>query len=218
MDFFNGKNKLKILFVSTEEAPFAKVGGLGEVMFSLPRALNNLGHDARVFMPRYGTIDPGAWSMPYIYEGLDVPTAPEGKGKRLICNVRKFTATGESRSPVTTYFLENQEYYELRSNVYEYADDHIRFALLSRGCLEFLNTAKEWIPDIIVSTDWMTGFVPNFLRTDYRQHRLLKSIASVFPYTIFPRRCRVLTSFFRKWKKTEAMGRFQISSARGCNL
>lgn len=179
MDFFNEKRKLKILFVSSEEAPFAKVGGLGEIMFSLPRALNGLGHDARVMIPRYGTIDTAAWKMPYVYEGLDVPTAPQGGGKRLLCNVRQFAAIGEPRSPVTTYFLENREYYELRSNIYGYKDDSIRFALLSRGCLEFLNIYKEWTPDIIVATDWMTGFVPNFLKTDYQNYTRLRPIATV---------------------------------------
>lgn len=176
---FSKKKKLKILFISSEEAPFAKVGGLGEVMFSLPRALNSLGHDARVMIPRYGTIDTGAWRMPYVYEGLDVPTAPQNRGVRLLCNVRKFEATEDPRSPVTTYFLENQEYYELRSNIYGYKDDSIRFALLSRGCLEFLNGHKEWTPDIIVSTDWMTGFVPNFLKTDYKDYVRLRPITTV---------------------------------------
>lgn len=176
---FSKKKKLKILFVSSEEAPFAKVGGLGEVIFSLPRALNSLGHDARVMIPRYGTIDTGAWKMPYVYEGLDVPTAPQNGGVRLLCNVRKFEATEDPRSPVTTYFLENQEYYELRSNIYGYKDDSIRFALLSRGCLEFLNGHKEWTPDIIVSTDWMTGFVPNFLKTDYKDYVRLRPITTV---------------------------------------
>ena len=160
MGIFNKKEKLKILFVSTEESPFVKVGGLGEVMFSLPRALKFLGHDTRVMIPRYGTVDPSAWPMPYIYEGLGVPTEPGNGGNRLICNVRKFSATDDVWSPVTTYFLENQEYYEHRSNAYGYGDDHTRFALLSRGCLEFLNTSKEWMPDIIVSTDWMTGLIP----------------------------------------------------------
>lgn len=171
---------MKILFVSSEEAPFAKVGGLGEVMFSLPRALKRLGHDARVMIPLYGTIDISKYDLPYVYEGLDVPTAPEGGGKRLICNVRKYEPEEFNRKPVTTYFLENREYYELRSNVYGYTDDRIRFALLSRGCLEFLNSWQEWTPDIIVSTDWMTGYLPDFLRTDYKDHKLLKNIATVF--------------------------------------
>ena len=49
--------KLNILFVAAEAAPFVKVGGLGEIMNSLPKALRKLGHDARVLTPKYATID-----------------------------------------------------------------------------------------------------------------------------------------------------------------
>ncbi len=180
MWFLAKDKKLKILFVTSEEAPFAKVGGLGEVMFSLPRALKELGHDARVMIPCYGLIDHKKFRLPYVYRDLDVPTSQEGGGKYLRCNVRKFTPTREGRAPVTTYFLENQEYYELRSNVYGYGDDSIRYALLSRGALEFLNRHDEWIPDVIVTTDWMTGYLPNFLKAGGRKYARLKSTATLF--------------------------------------
>ena len=68
------KTKLKILFVTAELTPFVKLGGLGEVMFSLPRALKNLGHDARVMMPRYGTIDPAQWGLKLAHKHLSVAT------------------------------------------------------------------------------------------------------------------------------------------------
>lgn len=180
MKFFGAKEKLKILFVSSEEAPFAKVGGLGEAIFSLPRMLAHFGHDARVMIPCYGTIDFGIYHAPHVYKDLNVPTTPEKKGKMLVCNIRKYESPKLDKSPVTTYFLENREYYELRSNIYGYADDRVRFALLSRGCLEFLNSSQEWIPDIIVGTDWMTGYLPNFLKTDYCDYNRLKNIATVF--------------------------------------
>lgn len=180
-DFLGFKDKnLKILFVSTEEAPFAKIGGLGEIMFSLPRALAYLGHDARVMIPFYGSIDRSKFNLPYVYQNLNVPTSPDRGGMRLICNVRRYEPAEFDWNPVITYFLENQEYYELRSNVYGYTDDHIRFALLSRGCLEFLNSWQEWIPDVIISTDWMTGYIPNFLKIEYQDYKLLKHIATVF--------------------------------------
>lgn len=89
MNFFSKSQKLNILFVTTEQAPFAKVGGLGEVMFSLPRALNELGHDARVMLPKYGTIDPHLHNLKLEYEGLGVPTSPDNGGKRLICKTAK---------------------------------------------------------------------------------------------------------------------------------
>ena len=57
MNIFSSKPQLKVLFVASEAAPFAKAGGLGEVMFSLPRAMRKLGHDARVMVPRYAGVD-----------------------------------------------------------------------------------------------------------------------------------------------------------------
>ena len=51
------KRGVKILFVASEAAPFVKVGGLGEVMHSLPKALRKIGHDVRVLVPKYATID-----------------------------------------------------------------------------------------------------------------------------------------------------------------
>ncbi|MDD5547460.1 MAG: glycogen/starch synthase [Candidatus Pacebacteria bacterium] len=177
-----GNKKLKILFVTSEQAPFAKLGGLGEVMFSLPRALKRMGCDARVIMPRYGTIDPTKNGLSLIHSNLLVPTGvgEESEKKYLICNILRYKQTSDPRSPVTTYFLENQEYFEFRSNAYGYADDSIRFGLLCRGTLEFLKFFEEWTPDIIVSTDWMGGFLPNFMKCDYKTDPIISKIASVF--------------------------------------
>lgn len=171
---------MKILFVTSEEAPYAKVGGLGEVMFALPRALRAMGHDVRVMIPYYGTIPRETYRPNMIHEGLMVPTAPDGGGKKLVCNVKMLDHQEDEHSAVPTYFLENEEYFELRANVYGYTDDRTRFALLSRGCLEFLDTASDWVPDLIVSTDWVTGYLPNFLATEYRDRKNLKDIATVF--------------------------------------
>ena len=173
------KNKnLKILFVASEAGPFAKVGGLGEVMFSLPRSLRRLGHDARVMIPRYLSVDQEKFNLKTVMEGLKVPTG--GEYEPLICNVKMFdSAEADSNSPAPTYFLENEEYYEKRANVYGYSDDSIRWALLCRGALEFVK-ASEWKPDIIVASDWQTGLIPNYLHTTYKEDQDLKNIAVLF--------------------------------------
>ena len=180
-EFLRGKGVKKILFVSTEAAPFAKAGGLGEVMFSLPRALAKIGYDARVMLPRYAGIDLQKFSLKMEMEGLLVPTGATDPGRpdELICNVRKYEDGRLPRSPVTTYFLENLEYYENRANIYGYADDAVRWALLCRGVLEFLKFS-DWKPEVIISSDWQTGFLPNYLKTIYKDNPRLNSIATIF--------------------------------------
>lgn len=168
------KKPLKILFVSAEAAPYASVGGLGQVTYFLSKALRRQGHDARIMMPKYGHIDEKQYKTEMVYEGLKV--FPGGRENPLICNV-KLHRPAKPDAPV--YFLENMEYYEKRANVYGYIDDHVRFALLSRGALTFLKDS-DWVPDVITCADWHTGHIPNYLRTIYSKDSRLSKIASIF--------------------------------------
>ena len=168
--------KRKILFVGAEVSPYASVGGQARVLGYLSKALINLGYDARVFMPKFGFINEGIYKTEMVVEGLGVPTGHMTKEpKILICNVKL------NRLPncAPTYFLENMEYYEKRANVYGYSDDCVRWALLSRGVLEFIKKSA-WVPDIIHSNDWHTGLVSNYLKTVYADDPILKNIISIF--------------------------------------
>ena len=180
MAILTKKKNLKILFVATEMEPFASAGGLGSVMQSLPRALNEIGHDARVMIPRYLSITDEKHKLKSDYNGLNVPTDnKQGGPKVLQCNVKKYEGGTEEGRPTTVYFLENQEYYEQRANVYGYADDPVRWALLCRGTLEFL-LVSDWFPDVIVCADWQTGYLPNYLETVYKENQLFDNLATVF--------------------------------------
>jgi len=176
------RKPLKVLFVAAEVAPFAQVGGVGQVMFYLPKTLRKLGVDARVFLPKYGTIDEKKFPLEMVFEGLKIPTGDETKS-HLICNVKYF-----ENETVPTYFLENREYYELRANVYGYSDDHIRWALLCRGVLEYIeklgkdsiNGQAEFVPDIIHCNDWQTALIPNYVKTAYAKNLAISQILQVF--------------------------------------
>lgn len=166
--------KLKILMVSAEVAPYASVGGISRVIPQLAKALCRRGHDVRVFMPKFGLIDERKYALKTVYESLQVPTDFENP-PHLTCNIKFHQLDGYA--PV--YFLENQEYYEKRANVYGYSDDPRRWALLSRGALEFLKDSS-WVPDMIHSHDWHTGIVSNYLKTTYQNDDKLSSIATTF--------------------------------------
>lgn len=174
MSLLSKKGPFKVLFIASEAAPFVKVGGLGEIMFSLPLALRELGHDARVMIPRYAHVDGEKYPMVMELEGLNMGTSETDPYGILKCNVLKY-----QNEKSITYFLENMEYYEKRANVYGYGDDTIRWVLLSKGTLEFLKRS-EWKPDIIVACDWQAGFISNYLHTEYKDDPILKNITTVF--------------------------------------
>ncbi len=156
-----------------------KIGGLSSVMKSLPKALNEIGHDARVMIPKYLSIDTEKYFLKMEHEGLEVPTGNSAEPDHLVCNVRRCDPIKEE-GIVTTYFLENQEYYEKRANVYGYSDDPVRWALLCRGVLEFIKKNRNWVPDVIVCADWQSALIPNFLKTTYSNIPKLTKIATVF--------------------------------------
>ncbi len=150
---------LKVLFVTSEAAPFAKTGGLADVSGALPRALKARGVDVRVVMPLYAGID---WNSLEPLEGsLRVPTWwGVGRGAVRIGRL--------PRSEVPVYFLEFHRYFD-RPYLYGppgdgYADNLERFTFLSRGALE-LCRAIGFTPDVIHANDWQTALVPVYVNT-----------------------------------------------------
>lgn len=185
------EKSLKVLFVSAEVGPFVSVGGLSQVMYFLPRALKKLDCDVRIFTAKYGHMDTTGprkkpWDLEMEYEHISVPVNHSFKqngndNESLICNIKSFRG---SRNNPDVFFLENREYYELRANVFGYKDDHLRFALLSKGCLEWLRKLQKhengWFPDIIHCNDWHTGYFLNLARTDVRYRDMLENTPIVF--------------------------------------
>ncbi|MBU1102128.1 glycogen/starch synthase, partial [Patescibacteria group bacterium] len=170
------KSKPKILFTASEAAPFVKIGGLGEVMNSLPKALRELGYDARVMIPKYASIDTNKFPLAQEILGIKSLTDDSDPYDLLVSNVLKYT---DEDGNIIAYFLENMEYYEKRANVYGYGDDTVRWVLLSKGVLEFLKRS-DWRPDIIVAADWQTGFIPSLLHSDYKDDPVLSKIKVIF--------------------------------------
>ena len=166
-------NELKLLYTSAEVYPYAGVGGLGQVSYFLTKALIKEGVDARIFMPKYGNIDEKKYKLKTLFKDIKIPT---NSGRDIICNIKTYK---ENDISPTIYFLENMEFYEKRSNVYGYNDDHIRFLLLSLGVIEFLKIS-EWAPDVINAADWHTGHIPNLLKINYKNDQKLSKIATIF--------------------------------------
>jgi starch synthase len=148
---------LRVLLVASEAAPFAKTGGLADVMGALPKALRRRGIDARLVMPRYGWISREALTQRPA--PLGVPVGPS----ELWCAVLE-----GRHGEVPVYFIEHDALYD-RPDLYgpqggAYADNCLRFALLSRGALQ-LCLHLGWTPEIIHANDWQAALVPLYLNT-----------------------------------------------------
>ena len=150
---------LKVLFVVSECAPFAKTGGLGEVLGALPTALRRQGVDVRVVMPLYAAMP---WRQFEPLEGILTVPMWFGTAQARVRLGRL------PRGDVPVYFLEHDRYFD-RPHLYgppldPYPDNLERFAFLSRGALELVK-ALGWIPDVIHAHDWQTALVPVYVDT-----------------------------------------------------
>jgi len=155
---------MKILFASAEAYPLAKVGGLGDVAGSLPKALRALGHDVRLVLPRYGIIRE-------VEEDLGSFSVSIG-GDRHDARLRTSAIDG-----VPVYLLDHPPLFD-RPNVYEYEDDGKRFAFFGRAVLDFL-PAADWWPDVVHANDWHSALAPAFLRTTHSTHARYRRMRSV---------------------------------------
>lgn len=160
---------MKLLFISTEAVPFAKTGGLGDVMGSLPPHLRTQGADARVMLPLYRDVKK-AWADRLVFLGsFEVPLG----WRRGYCGLYKLELPD-----MVWYFLDNEQYFA-RDRLYGYYDDGERFAFFSRAALESLKIL-EFQPSILHASEWQTAMVPVFLRTLYRGIPDYDRLRSVF--------------------------------------
>ncbi|HWR44708.1 glycogen synthase GlgA [Sporomusa sp.] len=160
---------LKVLFVASEAAPFAKTGGLGDVIGSLPKELKNQGIDVRVIMPKYSSIPPEFANKMTQIASLTVPVG----WRRQYCGLYELEYQG-----LTWYFTDN-EYYFKRGNLYGYYDEAERFAYFCRATLKAL-PQLGFMPDIIHCHDWQTGPLSAMLRQQYLVRNEYSGIKTVF--------------------------------------
>ncbi len=164
------RNKsLKILLVTAEAVPFAKVGGLADVAGSLPKALRQLGHDVRLALPKYSQVNEAELGLSEILELLSVPA---GSGHE------PASVFESAAGNVPAYLIGNDRYFG-REEVYGYDDDGERFVFFCRAVLEMLKKLG-WQPDVIHCNDWHTGIIPNWLKTIHKDDPFFANTATVF--------------------------------------
>jgi starch synthase len=167
---------MKIISVVSEIAPFSYVGGLARGTLFLGQALQDLGHEVRVFTPLHATVldflqQQRITISDLTQEKISLPnhwfetTHPSAS----------IVSFSETQKNLATYFLDYPDYFSQRSRVYDYADDYRRFYLFSVAFLEWLLHQKKnggWMPDVLHCHDWHSGYVIDLLKRNPRYAEL----------------------------------------------
>ena len=164
-------NKIKILMAAAECAPFAKVGGLADVVGSLPKALKEQGVDVRLVLPLYGTISRRKYELKKIYSDLEVPSG------RVMLKVNIY----QSRLPnseVIIYFIDSEEYFS-KKQVYGKGNHSERFLFFSLAAL-YAIPCYSWEPQIIHMHDAHVAMMADIIKVSRLEYiRDLKTLLTI---------------------------------------
>ena len=163
---------MKILLVASEVAPYAKTGGLADVAGSLPKALRQLGHDVRIILPCYRTVEE-KHSLRKGRKSVEVAIGGE---------LHKGMLRQNSLEGVPVYFIENRDYFH-RDGLYgtaegDYPDNAERFGFFCRAVLALLRRL-DFRPDVLHLNDWQTGLIPVLLKTELRDDPFYRTIGTL---------------------------------------
>ena len=154
---------MKILFVAAEGAPFAKTGGLGDVIGALPKSLVKNGHEVAVILPYYDVV-----SAKFGDQVEDLGFFYTNVGwRRQYVGIKKIVRDG-----VTFFFIDNEQYFN-RGTVYGEWDDGERFGFFQMAALELMEKV-DFIPDVLHVHDYHTAMIPFLLKENTIGFKLTK--------------------------------------------
>ncbi|USN53429.1 MAG: glycogen synthase [Candidatus Nomurabacteria bacterium] len=163
------KRKLRIMNVAAEVAPYAKTGGLADVVHALPKELVHQGHSVSIIMPCYGFM-----------KKQNIPMT-EVDRFRISVGSKNFGATiyqTEFSPGLTIYFVANHELFG-RSRLYGYPNDNTRFMFFCKAVVRFIKEMNNR-PHVVHCHDWHTGLIPNYLKQKFNHDPSLRSIATLY--------------------------------------
>ena len=148
-----------VAFIGSECYPFVKTGGLGDVMYALPKALTKQNCDVKVILPRYKCI-PQKYQDKMIFRG-DFMMDLCADGRTYYVGIMEYVWDG-----VVYDFIDNEEFFGWGNPYTNLVDDIPKFCFFAKAALAALNY-MDWIPDIIHCHDWQAALVPIYLRAQF---------------------------------------------------
>lgn len=153
-----------IAFIGSECYPFVKTGGLGDVMYALPKALVKQNCDVKVILPRYKCI-PWKYQEKMIYRGsFEMNLCADGRS--FYVGIMEYVWDG-----VVYDFIDNEEFFSSGNPYTNLIDDIPKYCYFAKAALAALNY-MDWIPNIIHCHDWQAALVPVYLRTLFEDTKL----------------------------------------------
>ena len=160
----NPSPRRSVVFIGSECYPFVKTGGLGDVMYALPKALVKQNCDVKVILPRYKCI-PWEYQQKMIYRGsFQMDLCADGRSYYV--GIMEYVWDG-----VVYDFIDNEEFFSWGNPYTNLIDDIPKYCYFAKAALAALNY-MDWIPDIIHCHDWQAALVPVYLRTLFANTRL----------------------------------------------
>ena len=156
-----------VAFIGSECYPFVKTGGLGDVMYALPKALIAQNCDVKVILPRYKCI-PQKYQEKMVYRGaFHMDLCADGRTDYV--GIMEYVWAG-----VVYDFIDNEEFFSEGRPYTNLIDDIPKFCYFGKAALAALNY-MDWIPDVIHCHDWQAGLVPIYLRTMFDNTPIARS-------------------------------------------
>jgi len=158
--------KKKILFINQEISPYVADNDLSIMGRELPRAMQELGHEIRTFMPKWGTINERRGQLHEVQRLSGMNLIIDDTDHPLIIKVASIQS-----SRVAVYFIDNEDYFSKRQMATDekgedYPDNGERAIFFARGVLETVKKLR-WVPDVIHCQGWMSAVVPLYVKTAY---------------------------------------------------
>ena len=165
---------MKILMCASEVVPFAKTGGLADVAGALPLALEKLGEEVRIVMPKYKKVNSSQLTVHSVTPDVEV------------------TSVGKN---IQVYLIKNDKYFD-RDGLYgdktgDYPDNLDRFAFYSKRTLDLIKEIN-FKPDVVHCHDWQSALIPIYLKNIYKENfykkiRILFTIHNLAYQGLFPK-------------------------------
>ncbi len=172
-------SKLRILYVASEINPFLQTCEVSDFVRKLPQAMQEKGMEIRILVPRFGLINERKNRLHEVVRLSGINIAVGDEEKPLIIKVASIP-----NAKLQVYFIDNEDYFHRKSVFHDkenkfYEDNDERAIFFCKGVIETVRKLG-WGPDIVHCNDWITSFIPLYLKTTYKNDPLFKATKTVF--------------------------------------